>query len=174
MINWIGQALASRARAGNAASSGDTHSELGGTVSGFYTLSVAQTTTASCGVPLYWMGDNNPALRAVKGWYLSNANNARANLNILYSDFVQTNQVVESAIVMNQVPRLGPASAYTSMKVYLKVANGRYLTAVNGGNMGGSNAPGARDAIVHTDAARLDRGRHSGSSGLTTRTRNWR
>lgn len=153
VIRWIGQALQIRAGGGSSASAGDTHNSLGSSpIGGFYTLSAAQTTTPNCGVPLYWMGDDSATLDTVKSWYLSNTNNARANLNILSSDFVQTNPVVEDAITMNQVPPLAAASAYTPIEVNLKTANGHFLTAVNGGGVGGANSPGALDAIVHTDA----------------------
>ncbi len=146
VIPLIQQALQGRYQAGPEGSdAGYTGNPMGSSVSGFYTLSAAKTTTANCGVPLYWMGNDSAIFDAIKGWYLANANNARANLNILTTDFVQTNPVVEDAILFNQMPPLAAASAYTPIKVNLKTADGHVLTAVNAGGVSVSN-------IVHTDA----------------------
>lgn len=130
-------------------SSGNTADPMGSAVpSGFYTLSAARTTTGNCLVPLWFLGDESKTFDAVKSWYMVNDGNARTNLNILYADFVQTNPVVEDAVMFNQVPPLAPASAYTPMKVNLKTVDGHFLGAVNSG---GLNTSG----IVHTDATTL-------------------
>jgi hypothetical protein len=109
IINAIAGALEGRYAIKNGGEYFDEHNvyDTSRSVTGFYSLSIATTTSGHCATPIYWREpEADLVLDALLDYHTNNSHNARQNLNMVAGDFVETSNLVSYTLQMNDSPTI--------------------------------------------------------------------